>query len=162
MLLDGQPKCPIVTCTGCDTARGPHRPSAILFDLVDDVLCGDRAFEAMLKQTFGVDQEGGRQHSHLAISCQRIFAVLEDRKSDAEAFDKLYDTGFVVVFEGDSPQMSRILILLVKALEFGEFLEAGRAPGCPEVDHQPFAALLRGFVQSFCFAGKSVPVPGAP
>ena len=83
----------------------------------------------MLKQTFWVDQEGGRQHSHLIISCQRIFAVPEDRESDAEAFDKLYDAGFVVVFEGDSPQMSRILILLVKALEFGELLQAGRAPG---------------------------------
>ena len=36
-----------------------HQGSAILFDLVGDVLCGDRAFEAMLKQSLGIDQEGG-------------------------------------------------------------------------------------------------------
>ena len=29
---------------------------AILFDLADDVLCSDWAFEAMLKQAFGIDQ----------------------------------------------------------------------------------------------------------
>ena len=112
-----------------------------------DLFGGDRTQELLGYLSFRCDQIGHGQPARRGEILGRVVDVEDgDGIAHRARLEELAHGLRLYLLVGQAHDFD-IVSLFVQRRQLGHLLDAGRAPGSPEIDHHPFAAMRRKFVR---------------